>query len=190
MKRILWAAMIGCMSWAVQPSHAGSFALEADAAAYALSGYSGIARYTFDRGFDVALGGGRFDLPGFVVETQENFDAMQWKAEVSGIQVFRSGYRFHGAHRNGPAIGVIVMNQAWEVESRTLRAGTSFKVLSAGLTLGYYQHFGSRFYLYPTMGLTSDSVYDGEHTVLGNEYKVAPLGVNGSVHMGWEFGRE
>jgi hypothetical protein len=92
---------------------AQSIAIEGDAPAYFLSGYSGIANLTLRNGISIAFGAGRYNVPGFVVEAQESYDEAGWKATSESIQVLRVGYRFRGPLRNGPAVHAIVLNQKW-----------------------------------------------------------------------------
>jgi hypothetical protein len=72
-----------------RPTDAQSVTIEADALAYLLDGYSGIVNLSFDNGLSIALGAGRYNVPGFVVEGQENFDEAGWKARSESIQVLR-----------------------------------------------------------------------------------------------------
>jgi hypothetical protein len=73
-----------------------SIAIEGDAPAYFLSGYSGIANLTLANGISIALGAGRYNVPGFIVEGQDSYDEAGWKATAESIQVLRVGYRFRG----------------------------------------------------------------------------------------------
>jgi hypothetical protein len=164
-----------------------SFALEADALAYPLGGYSGIFRVSLANGFNVALGTGRFDVPEFLLEGQDSFDAAGWKATSESIQVLRVGYRFGKANANGLVLDAIVINQKWKLTAEKLNTSTSFRPLGVGVSSGYYLHLGRHFYVYPTVSLTWNGVYDGSTTVQGLDYKVARLQLNGSVHVGWEW---
>jgi hypothetical protein len=101
--------------------------------------------------------------------------------------VLRVGYRFFGPGEDGPAVDAILLNQLWHLEARRLDADTHFKTIAVGLSGGYYFHVGSHFYLYPTAAVTYDSVYSGSTSVLDQKYEVPPLGLNGSIHVGWEF---
>jgi hypothetical protein len=166
---------------------AQSVAPEADALAYPLGGYSAALRVTHDNGVSYALGTGRYTLPTFLVKTQESYDATHWKATSEAIQVLRVGYRFFGPGEDGPAVDAILLNQLWHLEARRLDADTHFKTIAVGLSGGYYFHVGSHFYLYPTAAVTYDSVYSGSTSVLDQKYEVPPLGLNGSIHVGWEF---
>lgn len=166
----------------------GSIAFEADAAAYGLSGYSGIARYTFKNGFNVALGTGRYNVPGFILKNDSNYDAAKWKATSESIQVLRAGYRFKGPMKNGPAVDVIVINQKWRLRSESRGGETTFRPLGVGLSGGYYFHIGKHFYIYPTASFTHNTVYSGQTAVNGFNYKVSRWQPNGSVHVGWEWG--
>jgi hypothetical protein len=51
-----------------------SVALEADALAYAVSGYSGVLRVSLANGLNIALGAGRYEVPDFIVEGQASYD--------------------------------------------------------------------------------------------------------------------
>lgn len=165
-----------------------SFAFEADAAAYALKGYSGIGRITFSNGLNIALGTGRYNVPGFILEGDANYDAAKWRATAESIQVFRLGYRFGGAMKNGAVIDAIVINQNWRLRSDNLGGETKFKQIGAGISGGYYFHIGKHFYIYPTASLTRNSVYSGQTSIGSFEYRVRPTQFNGSVHVGWEWG--
>lgn len=169
------------------PAQKASFAVEADAAAYALKGYSVIGRITLRKGLNVALGTGRYNVPGFVVKGDSNYDRAKWKATSESIQVFRIGYRFRGPMKNGPVVDAIVLNQKWRLQSETIGGETRFRQIGAGVSGGYYFHLGKHFYIYPTASLTRHSVYSGETTVRGISYRLNPTQLNGSVHVGWEF---
>lgn len=165
-----------------------SIAFEADAPAYALGGYSGIVNLTLRNGFQVAFGSGRYDVPGFMLKGDSNYEHAQWKATSTSVQVFRMGYRFKGPMKNGPALGGIVMNQNWRLRSQSLGGETRFRPLSTGVTGGYYFHIGKHFYIYPTAAFTYNTVYSGETSVRGVTYKVSKFGLSESVHIGWEWG--
>lgn len=175
-------------SWAQPPAPTErSLAIEADALAYPLGGYSGIFRVSLGNGLNIALGTGRFDVPGFLLEGQDSFDAAGWKATSESIQVLRVGYRFGQAGANGLVLDAIVINQKWKLTADRLGASTSFRPLGVGASSGYYLHLGRHFYVYPTLSLTWNGVYDGSTSVQGLEYKVARIQLNGSVHVGWEW---
>lgn len=169
------------------PASAQSVALEADALAYPLGGYSAALRITHDNGFSYALGTGRYSLPAFLLKGQSTYGETGWKATSESIQVLRGGYRFFGPRVDGPAVDAILLNQLWHLEAPRLGADTHFKTLGAGVAAGYYFHLGSHFYAYPNAALTYDAVYSGSASVLGREYEVPPVGVNGSIHLGWEL---
>ena len=166
---------------------AQSVALEADALAYPLGGYSAALRVSHDNGVSYALGTGRYTLPAFLLKLQDSYDAAHWRATSEAIQVLRVGYRFFGPRQDGPAADVIVLNQLWHLEAERLDAETHFKTISVGVSGGYYFHLGSHFYLYPIASVTFDTIYSGSASVAGHEYEVPPLGLNGSLHAGWEF---
>lgn len=165
-----------------------SFAVEADAAAYALKGYSAIGRVTLRNGLNVALGTGRYNVPGFILQGDENYDRAKWKATAESIQVFRIGYRFGGPMKNGAVMDAIVINQNWRLRSGNFGGETKFKQVGAGISGGYYFHIGRHFYIYPTASLTRNTVYSGQTTVGNLQYRVRPTQFNGSVHVGWEWG--
>ena len=168
-------------------THAQSVAIEADALAYPLGGYSGIVNLTFNNGLSIALGAGRYNVPGFVVEGQETFDEAGWKGTSESIQVLRLGYRFRGPGTNGPAVHAIVLNQNWRLEAERLGDETRFRPLGVGVSGGYYFHIGRHFYVYPIAAATYNTVYSGETSVQGRNYDVAAWQINPSVHIGWEF---
>ena len=101
--------------------------------------------------------------------------------------MLRVGYRFLGPRVDGPAVDAIVLNQLWHVEAPRLGADTHFKTLGMGVSAGYYFHIGSHFYAYPNAALTYETVYSGSTSVKGRKYEVSPIGVNGSIHIGWEL---
>lgn len=164
-------------------------ALEADAIAYGIAGYSGILSVSLPNGLQFAVGNGRYDVPTFMLEGDANFDAARWKATSTSIQVARATYRFHGPMKNGLALGAVVLNQHWTLSSPTLRGTSKFSPLSVGMTAGYYIHVGKHFYLYPTTAFTYNKVVSGKAAVNGTPYEVAKFGPNGSLHAGWEFTR-
>ncbi len=165
-----------------------SIAFEADAAAYALKGYSGIANLSLGNGFQVAFGTGRYDVPSFLLKGDSNYDRAKWKATSTSVQVFRMGYRFKGPMKNGPVVGGILLNQNWRLRSERIAGETRFRPVSVGVTGGYYFHIGKHFYIYPTAAFTYNTVYSGQTSLQGTNYKVAKWGPNASVHVGWEWG--
>ena len=62
------------------PALAQSVAIESDALAYPLSGYSAILRVTHEGGFSYALGTVRYTLPTFLVKSQSAHEAAGWQA--------------------------------------------------------------------------------------------------------------
>jgi hypothetical protein len=170
------------------PSEGGaSIAAEADILSFFIGGYSGILNLSLPNGFQVAFGLGRYDVPSFILEGDSNFDEADWEATATFVQVLRSTYRFNGPMKNGPAVGVVLLNQDWELRSEPLDGETSFKYFSVGLTGGYYFHIGKHFYIYPTAAYTYNDVYSGETSVAGTDYEVEEFGPNASVHVGWEW---
>jgi hypothetical protein len=79
-----------------------SVALEADARAYAVNGYSGVLRASLANGLSIALGAGHHEVPGFFVEGQADHEVAVWKATSETIQVLRIGYRFVQAMETEP----------------------------------------------------------------------------------------
>jgi hypothetical protein len=169
-------------------SERASIAAEADAISFAISGYSGIVNLSLRNGFQVAFGTGRYDLPGFLVEGDPNYDLAQWKATSTSVQVFRMGYRFNGPMRSGPALAAIVLNQNMRLRSVPLNGESRFRQVGVGISGGYYVHVGRHFYVYPTGAFVRNSVYSGEASVSGTNYEVAKYEPNASVHVGWEWG--
>jgi hypothetical protein len=165
-----------------------SIAFEADALAYALPGYSGVVNLSLRNGFQIAFGSGRYEVPGFLLEGDANYDAAKWKATSTSVQVLRAGYRFRGPMKDGLAIGGILLNQNWRLRAERLAGETTFRPLSVGITTGYYFHVGKHFYLYPTFAYTYNTVVSGSTSLQGVNYKVAKFGPNGSLHIGWEWG--
>jgi hypothetical protein len=183
---VLLVATVGFV--APRNAAAQSIAIEGDAPAYFLSGYSGIANITLGNGISVAFGAGRYNVPGFIVEAQDSYDEAGWKATAQSIQVLRVGYRFRGPLKNGPAVHAIVLNQSWRLQARELADETRFRPLGVGLSGGYFLHVGRHFYIYPTSAVTYNTVYSGHTTVQASRYTVARWQVNPSVHIGWEMG--
>ena len=70
-----------------QSAVAQSIAIEADALAYPLRGYSAILRVTHESGLSYALGTGRYSLPTFLVKGQSTYDEAGWKATSEAMQV-------------------------------------------------------------------------------------------------------
>lgn len=173
---------------AQEPAPRASIAVEADALAYALPGYSGIVNVTLRNGMQFAGGAGRYDVPGFLLKGDANYANVKWKATATSIQVFRATYRFRGPLTNGPAVGGIILNQNWRLTAENLAGEAKFRPFSAGITAGYYQHIGKHFYLYPTFAFTHNSVISGQAALQGTPYKVNKWGPNGSLHIGWEWG--
>jgi len=169
------------------PARAQSVGIEADALAYPLGGYSAAVRVTHDNGVSYALGTGRYTLPTFLVKGQSSYEEARWRATSEAIQVLRVGYRFLGPRQDGFGVDAIVLNQLWHLEAERLGADAHFKTIGVGVSGGYYFHIGGHFYLYPTAAVTYDAVYSGTAAVDGHEYDVPPLGLNGSIHVGWEF---
>jgi hypothetical protein len=164
-----------------------SFAVESDALAPALKGYSGIVNVTLRNGLQFAFGEGRYDVPGFLLNGDRNYDQAKWKATVTGAQVFRTTYRFKGPMKSGPAVGVILLNQSWRLRSGTLSGETKFREMSGGITGGYYVHLTKHFYLYPTAAYTYNTVTSGQTSLQGVAFHRPKFGVNATVHVGWAF---
>jgi hypothetical protein len=166
-----------------------SIATESDALSWGLKGYSGIVNLTLRNGFQIAGGTGRYDLPGFLLKGDDNYERAGWKATSTSVQVLRVGYRFRGPMKNGPAIGAVVLNQNWKLRSEKLGGETRFRPIGVGISGGYYIHIGKHFYIYPTVAFTHNSVYSGSTSVQGVNYHVARYQLQESVHVGWEWGR-
>ena len=166
-----------------------SVAAEADVLAYALPGYSGILSMTFPNKLQVAFGVGRYEVPSFLVSGDEHYDAAQWDATVTSLQVARVTYRFRGAMKSGPAVGAVMLSQNWDMRSAPLTGDTRFRTFSVGVTAGYYVHLGPRFYVYPTAALTRNTVASGSTAIAGRAYTVERIAPNMSLHAGWEWGR-
>lgn len=165
-----------------------SIAIEADALAYALPGYSGVVSITLRNGLQFAAGQGSYEVPSLLLKGEDNYDAAKWKATSTSVQVLRMTYRFNGPMKNGLALGGIFLNQNWRLSSERLGGETTFRPLSAGITGGYYFHVGKYFYIYPTLAFTRNWIHSGDSSVRGVKYDVAKWGPNGSVHVGWEWG--
>jgi hypothetical protein len=128
-------------------------------------------------------------VPGFLLKGDANYDAAKWKATATSLQVARATYRFRGPMKNGLALGAVVLNQNWRLRAEKITGESRFRVLNAGVTAGYYQHFGKHFYLYPTVAFTHNSVQSGAAQLGNTPYKVARFAPNGSLHGGYEWGR-
>ena len=111
-------------------------AVEADVLAYGLQGYSGILNVAFANGFQVAFGVGRYDVPGFLLEGDDNNARADWTATVMSLQVLRATYRFRGPMNSGPALGAVVLNQSWRLRSEPLGGETRFRPISAASSRG------------------------------------------------------
>lgn len=172
---------------AATPFEGSTLALEADAISFFIGGYSGIANLSLRNGFQIAFGVGSYDVPSFLLEGDDHYDTAQWKARVPAVQVFRTGYRFRGPGRSGPALAAVVLNQDWRLRSAPLAGEARFSTLSVGLSGGWYHYIGKRFYVYPTFAFTHNSVRSGTTAVNGTNYKVEEFGPNASVHVGWDW---
>jgi len=170
------------------PNERVSIAVEADILSFFASGYSAMLNVSMPNRFQVAFGVGNYDVPGFLVEGDPNFDAAQWDARVTSVQVFRATYRFRGPMKSGPALGGVFLNQNWRLRSAPLNGETTFRELSTGVTGGYYVHIGPSFYIYPTAAYTYNNVYSGETSIKGIIYKTDRFSPNASVHVGWAWG--
>lgn len=164
-----------------------SIAAETDILSFFIGGYSAMVNLSLSNKLQFAFGVGAYDVPSFLLEGDDHFDTAKWEATATSVQVLRATYRFNGPMRNGPALGVVVLNQNWRLESATLGGQTTFRPLNVGLTGGYYQHIGKHFYVYPTAALTYNKVISGEASIAGTEYKVEKFGPNASLHIGWEW---
>jgi hypothetical protein len=165
-----------------------TLAVEADGISFFISGYSGILNLSLGNGFQVAFGSGRYALPSFLLEGDDNYEVAQWKATSTSVQVLRAGYRFRGPMKNGPAVAGILMNQNMRLRSEPLVGETRFRQLSVGVSGGYYVHIGKHFYIYPTAAYTRNSVRSGSTSIRGTNYTVEKYSLNESVHVGWEWG--
>lgn len=166
-----------------------SVAAEADVLAYALPGYSGILSVTLPSKLQFAFGVGRYEVPSFLVSGDEHYDAAQWDATVTSLQVARVTYRFRGAMKSGPAVGAVMLNQNWDMRSAPLNGESRFRTFSLGVTAGYYIHVGPHFYLYPTAAVTRNTVASGSTRIGSASYTVERTSPNASLHAGWEWGR-
>ncbi len=164
-----------------------SIALEADVLAFALPGYSGILNVSLPNGLQAAFGVGAYEFPSFLLSGDDNYDAVKWKAKAKFLEVFRITYRFRGPMKNGPALGVALINQHLRLRAETLTGETTFSQLSVGPSGGYYQHFGKHFYIYPTAAYTHNSVHGGAPVLQGVPFTVEDWGLNYSLHAGWDF---
>lgn len=185
---VLTALLTVAVNVSAQTAPTASIAAEADVLAYGISGYSGIISATFPNKLQVAFGVGRYDAPSFLVSGDANYEQAQWDATVTSLQVARATYRFRGAMKSGPAVGVVMLNQNWHLQSEPLAGETHFRTLSVGVTGGYYVHVGKHFYLYPTAALTRNIV-SGTTSIQGVGYEVERWSPNASLHAGWEWGR-
>lgn len=188
---VLCVFLLSVVSAAAQPADEPrlSVAVEADVLAYALPGYSGILNVSFANGLQVAFGVGRYDVPGFMLEGDDNHARAEWTATVTSLQVLRATYRFRGPMKSGPALGGVVLSQSWRLRSAPLGGETRFRPISAGVTGGYYVHVGPHFYLYPTAAFTVNRVASGTAAIAGVPYTVERQGPVASLHAGWEWGR-
>ncbi len=186
---ILIALFAGVAPALAQSSSTGSVAAEADVLAYGLPGYSGIVNVTLPSKLQVAVGIGRYAVPSFLLSGDDAYDVATWKATVTSLQVARATYRFRGAMKSGPAVGLVALNQNWRLRSDRLEGQTTFRTLSVGVTAGYYVHVGRHFYVYPTTAFTRNRVASGSTSVKGTSYEVAKYAPNASLHAGWEWGR-
>lgn len=187
---VLSVFLLSAVSVAAQPAEPRmSVAVEADVLAYGLQGYSGILNVSFANGFQVAFGVGRYDVPGFLLEGDDNNARADWTATVTSLQVLRATYRFRGPMKSGPALGAVVLNQSWRLRSEPLGGETRFRPISAGVTGHYYVHMGPHFYLYPTAAYTFTHVVSGTAAIAGVPYTVQRRGPIASLHAGWEWGR-
>jgi len=84
-----------------QTTPTSSLAVEADALAYGISGYSGIFSATLPNKLQLTFGVRRYEAPSFLVSGDVNYDRAQWQATVSSLQVARATYRFRGATKSG-----------------------------------------------------------------------------------------
>ncbi|MEQ1731228.1 MAG: hypothetical protein ABL982_22900 [Vicinamibacterales bacterium] len=109
-----------------------SVAVEADALAYGLPGYSGILSVSLASGLQMAFGTGRYEVPSFLLKGDDNYDAVQWKATATSVQVLRVTYRVRGPMKNGPAVGAVVLNQNWKLRSERLGGETTCRPLRCG----------------------------------------------------------
>lgn len=164
-----------------------SIAIEADVLAYALPGYSGILNVSLPSGLQAAFGVGAYEFPSFLLSGDANYDAVKWKAKATFLEVFRVTYRFRGPMKNGPALGVALINQHLRLRGDNLSGETNFSQLSVGPSGGYYQHFGKHFYIYPTAAYTRNSVHSGEPVLQGVPFTVEKWGLNYSLHAGWDW---
>jgi hypothetical protein len=63
-----------------------SIAVESDILSFFISGYSAMVNLSLPNKFQMAFGLGSYDVPGFLVEGDDNFDRAQWKARVTSVQ--------------------------------------------------------------------------------------------------------
>lgn len=182
------APLVSAESPQTSPEERPSIAVESDILSFFISGYSAMVNVSLPNKLQVAFGIGNYDVPSFLVEGDAKFDTAKWTGRVTSVQVFRATYRFRGPMRSGPAVGGVLLNQNWRLESAPLNGQTTFRELSAGVTGGYYIHIGKHFYIYPTAAYTYNKVYSGETSIKGTTYTVEKFSPNASVHVGWAWG--
>ena len=185
---LVLAALLGlALPSSAQTTPTASLAAEADVLAYGISGYSGIFSVTLPNKLQLAFGVGSYDAPSFLVDGDAHYNEAQCEARITSLQVARATYRFRGAMKSGPAVGVVLLNQNWRLRSAPLGGETIFRTLSVGVTGGYYIHIGSHFYVYPTAAFTYNGV-SGSTSIGGTSYEVEGFAPNASLHAGWEWG--
>ena len=91
--------------------------------------------------------------------------------------------------KSGPAVGGVMLSQAWRLRSDRLGGETRFRPLSVGVTAGYYVHLGRHVYVCPTAAFTYNRVVSGSTSINGTAYEVQRFSPNASLHAGWEWGR-
>jgi hypothetical protein len=86
------ALLLSATSFVPAAAHAlrlRSGTLEADALAYAVNGDSGVLQVSLANGLSIALGAGRYEVPGFIVQRQVNHEVAEWEVAF-GIGLLRS----------------------------------------------------------------------------------------------------
>ena len=154
-----------------------SIAVETDVLAYLPPGYSAILSVSFRNGLQVAFGMGSYRPTGS--------DLILIKGATS-LQLFRTTYRFRGPFRNGPAVGVVVLNENQGLRAFYQTEETQFRTLRVGISGGHYHHIGQHFYLYPTAAYTHNTVRSSA-TTLDGRYSVKEWSPKFSVHAGWRW---
>jgi hypothetical protein len=166
------------------------FAIETDPATFAFSGYAlharlqpaGLANWNFGAGVYA------MDFPDLFVDINSANRDKGWTVRLNqGFGLFTE-YHFRG-RESGWLLGGQVALQEYKIENGEVSSASSTYRNALLMAYGGYRWylFGENFYVQPWGGLGYTWKVDGDNSLAGETYEVAPLVPFMTVHIGYAF---